>query len=108
MKSSLRHIRRCNSAAEIRKALNLKSPEKYKIHKLLEKEQADRRVTLEFKTKAERDEWMKWYVRDGSNNFWGWLATFGPRWWKTKIGLKWRKVAEDRLNNWPHDNERFV
>lgn len=68
----------------------------------------DRQVTLEFKTKAERDEWMKWYARDGANNFWGWIATFGPNWHKTKIGLKWRKVAENRLKNWPNDNERFV
>jgi hypothetical protein len=68
----------------------------------------NRQITLEFKTKQERDVWVKWYCRQGSNNFWGWLSTFGPKWWKTKIGLKWRKVAEARLKNWPKDNEKFI
>ncbi len=68
----------------------------------------NKRITLEFKTNAERDEWVKWYCKDGSNHFWGWLASYGPRWWETKIGLKWRKVAEDKLKNWPKNNERFV
>ena len=67
-----------------------------------------RQATLQFMTVAERDEWINWYRRDGTQHFWGWLATFGPRWYKTKIGLKWRKVAKDRLKYWPDRNERFV
>jgi hypothetical protein len=67
-----------------------------------------RQVTLQFKTKAERNEWMRWYRRAGSGHFWSLLSQYGPRWYKTKVGLKWRRVAEDKLKNWPKDNERFV
>lgn len=65
-----------------------------------------RQVTLQFKTKAERDEWKRWYRRDGSRHFWGWLAHVGPK--RTKKDLYWRKVAEDKVTNWPKDNESFV
>ena len=68
----------------------------------------NRRVTLEFKTKELRDEWKKWYRRDGSNYFWGSLLTHGPKWYKTKAGLRWREIAEERMTNWDRDTERFV
>ncbi len=67
-----------------------------------------RQVTIQFKTVEEKKMFMKWYAGAGSSHFWGLLASYGPKWWKTKSGLKWRKVAEDRLKNWPKDNERFV
>ncbi len=70
-----------------------------------------RQVTLQFSTVEEKDVWVKWYSTDGANYFWSWLATprwLSKRWWKTKKGLYWRKVAEDKLDNWPKDNERFV
>lgn len=65
-------------------------------------------VTLEFKTKAERDLWAKWYARQGANQFFGLMASYGPNWSKTKTGLKWRRYAEKKLKNWPADNEKFV
>ena len=68
----------------------------------------DRRVTLEFKTKALRDEWMKWYARDGTTFFWSSLLTYGPRWYKTKVGLYWRKIAEHRIKHWEEYTEKFV
>ena len=68
----------------------------------------NKQITLEFETTAERDLWVKWYCRNGSNNFWGYMAGCGPKWWKTKSGLKWRKVAERRVDEWPKHNEKFV
>ncbi len=68
----------------------------------------DRRVTLEFKTKAERDLWVKWYARSGAVHFHTLMLSYGKNWWKTKAGLKWRKYAKEKLDNWPKDNERFV
>jgi hypothetical protein len=67
-----------------------------------------RQVTIQFKTVKEAREFKKWYARSGSGHFWSLLSQYGPKWYKTKIGLKWRHVAEDRLKNWPKDNERFV
>lgn len=67
-----------------------------------------RQVTLQFMTVAEKEEFIKWYARYGSNHFLEVLAQYGPKWYKTKIGLKWRKVAEDRLKYWPKNNERLI
>jgi hypothetical protein len=67
-----------------------------------------RQVTLQFMTVAEKNEFIRWYSRSGSNHFWCVLASYGPKWYKTKIGLKWRKVAEERIDKWPLNNERWV
>lgn len=67
-----------------------------------------RQATIQFYTKAERDMWMRWYYRSGHKHFSCHMMQYGPKWWKTKIGLKWRKAAEDRMKYWPDRNERFV
>jgi len=68
----------------------------------------NRRITLEFITKAERDMWVRWYYGAGHKHFACHMMQYGPKWYKTKAGLHWRKVAEARLENWPHNNEKFV
>lgn len=66
------------------------------------------RATLEFITKAERDMWMRWYYDSGCRHFSLHMMQYGKNWWKTKSGLHWRKVADARMDNWPHNNEKFV
>ncbi len=68
----------------------------------------NRQATLQFLTKAERDLWEEWYRHSGCSHFSCFMMQCGPKWWKTKKGLHWRKVAEDRLDNWPFNNEVFV
>lgn len=68
----------------------------------------ERQVTLQFFTVAEKKLWMQWYRRSGCRHFSCMMMQYGPRWWKTKKGLYWRKQSESKLENWPWENERFV
>ena len=67
-----------------------------------------RQATLQFMTAAEKKIWEEWYRGDGGTYFSHHLMGCGHNWWKTKKGLKWRRVAEERLKHWPKNNERFV
>lgn len=67
-----------------------------------------RQVTLQFMTVAERNLFERWYRKWGCRHFAGHMMTYGPKWYKTPIGLHWRKVSEDRLKHWPKNNEVFV
>ena len=67
-----------------------------------------RQVTLQFVTVAEAKLWKRWYANAGHKHFSCLMMQYGPRWWKTKAGLHWRKASESKIKNWPHENERFV